>query len=285
MTFDDTKTVVTPEQVAVTYTLAGVGTRFAAILLDTCIQAVAVAIVLFVVAGIGAAAPLERLGSLESIAAPWAMALIVIAIFALLWGYFIFWESIWNGQTPGKRAAGIRVMRDGGYPVDFRAVFVRNIVRYVDFLPALYGIGAFAMFLSKESKRLGDYAAGTIVVADSRPAPVVKTTAPQAAPVAPEQPDAAAPHSGAAPAPPTYALLGDPALLNLRAMTREQFAVVDRFLVRRAELSQQVRQEMARRIALPLMPLVGMTPLADDGYPFDAFLAELAAAYRARAQQ
>jgi uncharacterized RDD family membrane protein YckC len=303
MIFDDTKTVVTPEQVTVTYSLAGVGTRFAAVLLDTCIQAGAVAVVLLIIAGMGAAVPLERLDPLR-LAEPWLAALVVIAVFALLWGYFIFWESVWNGQTPGKRAAGIRVMRDGGHPVDFRAVFVRNVVRYVDFLPALYGIGAFTMFLSKDSKRLGDYAAGTIVVADSRPlrsaarspsatavaaegqaaqgspAPVVKGSTRQQAGAAPF--DSAQGEQGW-PTPPTYALLGDPALLNLRAMTREQFGVVDRFLARRIELSPKVRREMARKIALPLMPLIGLTPPADDSYPFDAFLAELAAAYRARA--
>jgi uncharacterized RDD family membrane protein YckC len=261
MTFDDTKTVTTPEQVAVTYTLAGIGTRFAAMLLDTCIQGLA-AVIVFVIAGALTTIPFERLGALDTMTPSWLLALTIIVVFGVIWGYFIFWETIWNGQTPGKRAAGIRVMRDGGYPVDFRAAFVRNIVRYVDFLPLFYGTGALAVFLSKDSKRLGDYAAGTIVVMDSRPAPFVQSTA--------------------APPPPEYRLLGDPAMLNLRAMTREQFAVVDRFLSRRLDLSPNVRVEMAYKIAWPLMALIGTELPTDASYPYEAFLVELAAAYRSR---
>jgi len=262
MTFDDTKTVTTPEQVAVTYTLAGIGTRFVATLLDTCIQGLVAVIVLLIAGALGTALPFGRLGAPETMAPSWLFALTVIVIFGVIWGYFIFWETIWNGQTPGKRATGIRVMRDGGYPVDFRAAFVRNIVRYVDFLPVFYGTGVLTVFLSKDSKRLGDYAAGTIVVMDSRPAPFVQSTA-------------------AAP-PPGYRLLGDLAMLNLRAMTREQFRAVDRFLSRRHELSQNVRIEMAYKIAWPLMALIGMEPPTDPSYPYEAFLVELAAAYRSR---
>jgi len=265
MTFEDTKTVITPEQVSVTYTLAGVGTRFAAILLDTCIQGLVAVAVALAASAMGQAIPFEGFASLQGMAPAWLLALTVIVLFGVIWGYFIFWESIWNGQTPGKRAAGIRVMRDGGYPLDFRAAFVRNITRYVDFLPALYGVGALTMFLSKDSKRLGDYAAGTIVVVDSRPAPAIKGSAPAPVPV-----------------PPEYPLLGDPALLNLRAMSREQFLVVERFLSRRGELPQKVRADMARKIALPLMSLSGLESPADNTYPYESFLVEVAAAYRGR---
>ena len=264
MSFDETRTVVTPEQVSVTYTLAGVGTRFAATLLDTCIQGAVAGVILLALAALAAEGPFEVLAPLEQTASAWVLAVVVIAIFAVIWGYFIFWETIWNGQTPGKRAAGIRVLRDGGYPLDFRAAFVRNVARYVDFLPALYGVGALTIFLSRDSKRLGDYAAGTIVVVDSRPAPAFKSPAP-------------------APAQEAYPLLGDLSALNLRGITREQFAVVDRFLTRRLDLSENVRAEMARKIALPLIAIIGMEPPVGDPYPYETFLAELAAAYRSRA--
>lgn len=270
MSFDETRTVVTPEQVSVTYTLAGVGTRFAATLLDTCIQGAVAGVILLALAALAAEGPFEVLAPLEQTASAWVLALVVIAVFAVIWGYFIFWETIWNGQTPGKRAAGIRVLRDGGYPLDFRAAFVRNVARYVDFLPVLYGVGAFTMFLSRDSKRLGDYAAGTIVVVDSRPvrrlrpAPAFNSPAP-------------------APAPQAYPLLGDLSALNLRGITREQFAVLDRFLTRRLDLSENVRAEMARKIALPLIAIIGMEPPVGDPYPYETFLAELAAAYRSRA--
>jgi uncharacterized RDD family membrane protein YckC len=263
MTFDDTRTVTTPEQVAVTYTLAGMGTRFVATLLDTCIQVLVALIVGLIAAAFGAAISFSSLGPLDTMVPSWLFALTIMVIFGVIWGYFIFWEAVWNGQTPGKRVTGIRVMRDGGYPVDFRAAFVRNVMRYVDFLPMFYGAGALAVFLSKDSKRLGDYAAGTIVVMDARPAPFVQSTVT---------------------APPTeYRLLGDPALLNLRAVTREQFAVVDRFLSRRLDLAPNVRAEMAYKIAWPLMAVIGLELPTDASYAYEAFLVELAAAYRVRA--
>jgi uncharacterized RDD family membrane protein YckC len=207
----------------------------------------------------------DWLYSIEDYLSGWLIAVIILSTFLLLWGYFIFWETVWSGQTPGKRLCGIRVLRDGGFPIDFRAAFLRNIVRYADFLPFFYGVGALTMFISKESKRLGDYAAGTIVVADARKGRPVKE-APAPAPARPS---------------PEYRLLGDPALLNLRALTREQFAVVERYLARRQELNDKVRLDLAQQIATPLFPVIGLEPPAGE-YPYDDFLTELAAAYRQR---
>jgi len=193
----------------------------------------------------------------------WVVAALVLSAFLVIWGYFIFWETVWSGRTPGKRLAGIRVMRDGGFPIDFRAAFLRNICRYVDFLPAGYGFGAFVMFLSKDSKRLGDYVAGTVVVVDS---PRVRRSAEETADQRVE-----------------YRLLGDPSLLDLRAVTRDQFAVVDQFLSRRETLLAKPRAELAQKIAVPLMELLGIQVASDD-YPYESFLEELAAALRARVQ-
>lgn len=263
MSFDDTKTVVTPEQVSVTYTLAGIGTRFGAILLDTCIQGLVLVLIFLIGTALGLSLDIQDVSWFET-ASAWVLAIVVLVVGSIGWGYFALFETYWNGQTPGKRATGIRVMRDGGYPVDFRAAFVRNVVRVADFLPAGYGVGALAMFLSKESKRLGDYAAGTIVVVDSRGAPKQPIVEPP--PVAGQSSE--------------YTTLGDPALLNVRALSREQFVVIDRFLSRRTELAQKIRGEMARKIALPLMPLIGFQMPTVDWFPYETFLVELAAAYR-----
>lgn len=253
----DTKTVVTPEQVAVTYRIAGIGTRFAAMLVDTCLQ-VAVGIALLLAAGTGLAA----LEAAVQAASPWLTAVLFILGFLIVWGYFIFWETVWSGRTPGKRVAGIRVLRDGGYPIDFRAAFVRNICRYVDFLPAGYGVGAFVMFLSADSKRLGDYVAGTIVVVDSpRPA-------------SPAQADTQPPAD--------YQVLGDPSILNLRAIGRDELAVVDQFLARREALLADARSKLAREIAARMMGALGMDVPTND-YPYERFLEELVAACRERA--
>ena len=94
------------------------------------------------------------------------IALAVLAIFMLFFGYFIAFEWLWNGRTPGKRALGIRVMRDGGFPVDFTSSLIRNVVRILEFGLAFYAISALSTLLSPQNRRLGDFAAGTIVVRD-----------------------------------------------------------------------------------------------------------------------
>jgi uncharacterized RDD family membrane protein YckC len=260
MSFDDTRTVITPEQVAVTYRLAGIGTRFAAMLVDTLIQGALVVAILFgVLPGAGMA-----LSHFVEVASAWMVALLALALFLAVWGYFIFFEAVWSGRTPGKRLAGIRVLRDAGYPIDFRSAFLRNICRYVDFLPVAYGVGATVMFFSKDSKRLGDYVAGTVVVVDSQGRP----------PKAESEPSAGLPVT-------QYMVLGDPAVLNLRAVTRDQLAVVDRYLERRESLLEAPRAELARKIAEPLLAAVGLAA-PSDGFAYEGFLEELVEACRQR---
>ncbi|MBV8244345.1 MAG: RDD family protein, partial [Candidatus Eremiobacteraeota bacterium] len=97
-----------------------------------------------------------------------AIAAVAFVLFAIYFGYFILFEAFWNGQTPGKRLLGIRVVRDRGMPLDLTSSFVRNVVRTVEFSLGFYAIAAVSTLLSSENKRLGDYAAGTIVVRDAR---------------------------------------------------------------------------------------------------------------------
>jgi uncharacterized RDD family membrane protein YckC len=259
MTLDDTKTVITPEQVAITYRLAGIATRFAAVLVDTLAQGVMVialvGLLLWLFPAVAGSADVVETSS------RWIIALLVMGGFAVLWGYFIFFETVWSGRTPGKKLAGIRVVRDSGHPIDFRAAFLRNVCRYVDFLPAAYGVGATVMFFSRDSKRLGDYVAGTVVVVDA--AGKLRT----AAPAAQDRPE--------------FRLLGDPSLLNLGAVSREQMAVVDRFLERRETLVGDKRSELARAIGEPLLAATGLQG-PEGEYPYEEFLEELQSAARAQ---
>jgi uncharacterized RDD family membrane protein YckC len=91
-------------------------------------------------------------------------AMITLLWFALEWGYPILFEVLWRGQTPGKRSANLRVLHEDGTPIQWRASVARNLLRAVDFLPFLYGFAVVSMMLSRDFKRLGDHAAGTIVV-------------------------------------------------------------------------------------------------------------------------
>src|SRR5216683_2195279 len=156
--------VLTPERVSLQYDIAGIGSRGAAAIVDTVIQSVAL-IVIFVAltAGLAASSAFLSLGSGPG-AGTLLLALVVLALFVVADGYFMLFEILWNGQTPGKRMVGIRVIRENGYPLRPIDAVIRNLVRLVDWLPAGYGVGVLTMLLNKRSKRLGDFASGTIVV-------------------------------------------------------------------------------------------------------------------------
>ncbi len=96
------------------------------------------------------------------------MAIVISIVFIVFFGYFIVFEALWRGQTPGKRALHIRVVRDGGYPLDFGSSLIRNLVRVGEAALGFYAISAVSALASSENKRLGDFAAGTIVVRDER---------------------------------------------------------------------------------------------------------------------
>ncbi len=156
--------VLTPERVSLQYDIAGIGSRGAAAIVDTVIQSVTLMVIFFALtAGLAAGNAFLSVGSGPG-AATLFLALFALAIFAVADGYFILFEIVWNGQTPGKRMVGIRVIRENGYPMRPIDAVIRNLVRVVDWLPGAYGIGVLTMLLNKRSKRLGDFASRTIVV-------------------------------------------------------------------------------------------------------------------------
>jgi uncharacterized RDD family membrane protein YckC len=155
MESDDFLNIATPENVVFGYEVAGIGSRFLAAMVDTILIIIAEFILFFVLA--------LGLRRLEEIS-PWITALGGLLAFAILWGYYIYFELAWNGQTPGKHWAKIRVIRTDGMPITLAESVIRNLVRLVDFLPASYGVGVVTMFINEQSRRLGDLAAGTVVV-------------------------------------------------------------------------------------------------------------------------
>ena len=152
----DDLVVSTPERVAFQYEIAGIGSRFLAQVVD-----VIIIVVIQIVITIGAAA-LAGLFNAGELAA----LIEVIFSFVLIAGYFMISEAAWNGQTVGKRSVRLRVVGDHGEPLTIAQAVIRNLVRVVDFLPALYAVGIIAMFSNRRAKRLGDFAAGTLVVRD-----------------------------------------------------------------------------------------------------------------------
>lgn len=173
MSFQDERlTIDTPENVVFGYPLAGIGSRFIAALADTAIIAL-LQIGVFILAILVA----QRVMDLDPEAlatgglAGWVIAGMGLLSFLFLWGYYIFFEMLWNGQSPGKRWTGLRVIRGDGRPITLSESVIRNLVRLIDFLPSFYGVGVVTMFVDRQARRLGDLAAGTLVVReDAAPA-------------------------------------------------------------------------------------------------------------------
>jgi uncharacterized RDD family membrane protein YckC len=157
--------IPTPEHVAFSVELADLGSRFLAIAVDSAIQGAILAATLLVLAALFFAVTFGGLSErATSLAGSIILGLAILALFVDVWGYHIAFETWRRGQTPGKRLFHIRVVKDNGSPVSFLDATIRNLVRVADMLPASYAIGVVAIVLSKDHKRLGDMAAGTLVI-------------------------------------------------------------------------------------------------------------------------
>lgn len=153
--------VDTPEQVELGFEIADLGSRFLAFLLDF-------VVLLTSLLGLGLLAywASTRLQLSERLFG-WSGFVLSLVGFVVLWGYFVYFEGFRNGRTPGKRWVGIRVVHEGGYPVTFRGAVIRNLIRLVDLQPVFsWMVGGVAMMLHPRTQRLGDMAAGTLVVRD-----------------------------------------------------------------------------------------------------------------------
>lgn len=206
--------IETPEHVAIGYELADLGSRFTAMLLDG---------LLILVGEIGLGLALLFLGQafgFENVFVGIGLGVAILLSFVLFWGYFVLFEGLRDGQTPGKRRMGIRVVHDGGFPVTVRGAAVRNLIRLIDLQPApSWAVGGLSMMLHPQTKRLGDIAAGTVVVRDRT--------------------GAALPEEAAAPRP---AALGAPRLSD------EEFAALTMYASRRTALPSEVRADLSRRL-------------------------------------
>jgi uncharacterized membrane protein SpoIIM required for sporulation/uncharacterized RDD family membrane protein YckC len=237
--------IETPEHVAVHLELAGVGSRAAAALVDTLAAALALGLLGWIIVTIGLPGTGDNL-------AGWAVAGgILLFAFGLL-GYFVLFEALNGGRTPGKQAVGIRVVMETGHPVTPTAAVVRNLFRLVDcYLPVLPFLPGLAMiFLHRRNQRLGDLAAGTIVVRD-RPTDWSLRTVP------------AAPAEAVETGPPD--------------LSDDEFRLLDQFLARAGELDPTVQTRLATELARRFQERVPRRT-ADA----DAYLAQLHAEERRR---
>jgi uncharacterized RDD family membrane protein YckC len=247
MLYEDRVDVATPEGVTLQFTLAGVGSRFVAALIDSAIQlALFLAMLLLTYA-------LRGLG-------PVVAAVGVVVSFLVFLAYDILFETLASGRTPGKRWTGLRVVKEGGAPVTFLTSAVRNLLRLVDILPTSYLVGIVCVLASSKNQRLGDMAAGTLVVRerkatlDGGPGDSWSSTPPVSTRV-------------------------DVTTWDVSGVTADEVAAVRRFMDRRTTLTPEARTRIAREMASRLWPkVVGPT----ETMGVEAFLQALLAAKATR---
>lgn len=227
--------IETPEHVAFSYTIAGIGSRAAAAIVDQLIIWLLMLVMFTVMVIIyGAVAGGGMVDSLERAFGSWVMAAMYLGGFALSWGYFVFFEALSDGQTPGKKIFGLRVVQDGGYSISFGASAVRNLVRVLDAQPGIfYFIGMASAIFSRTSKRVGDHVAGTIVVHERVP-----EFAPAGVSAAGGRGSGTAETATAAPAPGIATAL----------LTEDEYALLQRFMARRQSLDPARRTEIMRQL-------------------------------------
>ncbi len=225
---DRTLEVRTPESIAFSYELAGLGSRFLAVSVDVTIQTLVMIGIIWglIYAGAHWSAAVREASAPTKIETSLAIAFLVTIVFSIYFGYFILFEAFWNGQTPGKKLMGLRVVRDGGYPADFASIAIRNLIRVGEFVAGLYAISAVAALLSPENKRLGDMAAGTIVVRDARAAKLAELMQ--------------------APAETAHPLM----------LSSQERALIDQFVARREGMAPHNRAAMASQLAARVRPRV-----------------------------
>ena len=267
---DETLVIETPEHVELQFALATIGNRFLACAIDHVIQVASSVIVYAVVRFLspelrsaeGAVFGAEREISL------WVVAGAIIASFLIFFGYFIFFETVWSGQTPGKRWLKLRVIQEDGRPINFFAALARNLIRFADMIvPPFYSVGIVSVFASGRAKRLGDYVANTVVVKERA----------AEAPKFDEVFESEAPDTAMRRVATQVDFQGD-----VRSVTSSEILAVESFLRRRYDIPEHPRMWLAWRIAMPLLEKI--RPYYDPAtFSYEGFLEELLARYRAQA--
>lgn len=260
---EETLIIETPERVPLAFALASIGNRFLAVAIDHFIQFLSIYLAVWFFQWLAGVGSLFELSPSLSEMPKWTLAVMLVVVFLLFTGYFIFFEWIWNGQTPGKRLLKLRVIRADGRPVTLWEAMARNLLRIVDAIPGfaipIYSVGLITVFLNDRDQRIGDIFAGTVVIRErTDEAPTFEETFAET--------------------------IGDSALRRVRepvrfkadlgVLTGDEIEVVENFLRRRWELGEKQRLWMAWRVALPLM--YKLKPAYDpEGFTYEGFLEEL----------
>lgn len=270
---EETLIIETPERVPLAFALASIGNRFLAVAIDHFIQYFTIFVVAWAFLSTASydivnaeKSPLDFVQEMSK----WTIAVMIIVLFLIFAGYFIFFEWIWSGQTPGKRLLKLRVIREDGRPITLWEAIARNLLRIFDAVPGfvlpVYSIGLITIFMSGRDQRIGDMFAGTVVIRErTDEAPTFAETFSN--PIA----DAA------------FRRVQKPIAFqaNINAITESEIEVAESFLRRRWDLTERQRIWMAWRVALPLM--YKLKPAYDlQDFTYEGFLEELVHRFHSR---
>jgi uncharacterized RDD family membrane protein YckC len=257
MNNDEVLVIETPERVPLHFALASIGNRFLACAFDHFLQVLAIAVV---VLGVWWFVEKFDVQGLFADAPKWVLALMILVGFFIWSSYFVVFEWLWNGQTPGKRWLKLRVIREDGRPITFWEAAVRNLLRTADMMPIpFYSIGLISVFCSSRDQRVGDALAGTVVVRE-REAEAPTFDKVFSSPVS----DSAMRR--------TFKPL--PFTADISVVKEREIEVVEAYLRRRFDLPDLARQWMAWRVATPI--LHKLQPIYDsEKFTYEGFLEEL----------
>lgn len=242
--------IETPEQVAIRFPLAGVGSRFLAVLADNLIQVAGYVVLMLLLFLISSAAS----GSGQRLVHNgdrWFTAGIIVFVFLVHWGYFTLFEAFWNGQTPGKKICKLRVIRDSGRQITLFESMTRNFLRIIDELPGIYAVGVVTMLCNPQNKRLGDLAAGTLVIHEHAEEGPLWSGAGQRTITASIFP----------PSPMQQSI--NPLQVDFPAdvvarLSADELSVIDRFFARAIDIDFARRPELAERLARQMTSKMGV---------------------------
>ncbi len=259
--FSDQLNIDTPELVTIEMPIAGIGSRFVALVIDYLIWTAAF-LALFIVAAI----VLPALHVFADVSANWAAGIVILLVFLLQWGYFTLFEALGNGRTPGKRVMKIHVIHRSGRAITFVESLARNLLRVIDYLPSFYVAGVVTMFLNRQNQRLGDMVAGTLVVRDR------EIESPHWGELGTRTITAAAFAAPAAMIPPHLRVVLPAS--NLARLSTGDLEVLERFFSRRLDLDLTTRAAIADRIASAIRGKSGLE--IPEGVSVETFLEAVA---------
>ncbi len=256
-------TLQTPESVKLEFVLAGIGNRAFALLIDYTVLGLALTamVLLWIFLSYQLINYLDRVNISYSGLQNWLIAIPFLIFFTLFVGYFVIFETLWQGQTPGKRFVKIRVIQENGRPVGLAQSTLRAILRPLD--DSLW-IGTFFILLGKREKRLGDWVAGTVVVQEEHV-------------IASETFILSSHAQGAA-----QQLLQ---IIDFSLMLPDDFAVIREYLQRRAVMNPYARDQTATRLSQQMKALLQVGSLSLDTLNPDLFLEASYLAYQQQSQK